>query len=183
MNSHRRWIAKIVRGLKTFSRNHEHDSLIAVSFSQAIVDASSLCTEKFKKVEVEFNIEANENIFVSCIPTLLSQVILNLLNNSFDAVSNQQKKWIRVQLTEINGKALLKISDSGPGISREIQDKIMQPFFTTKPVGQGTGLGLSISKGIINSFEGQIYYDSAAINTCFVVELPLSKSEKILRAS
>ena len=172
-------IAKIVKGLKTFSRNSESDSNISVSFKQTINDACSFCTEKFKNSGIDFSIVGDENIFISCTPTLISQVILNLLNNAFDAIVDQPKKWIKIELTKINDKAVLKITDSGFGISHDVQEKMMQPFFTTKEIGKGTGLGLSISNGIINSFKGRIFYDTTAANTCFVIELPTVSDPEI----
>jgi signal transduction histidine kinase len=70
--------------------------------------------------------------------------------------------------------AIMTFTDSGSGISLEIQNKIMLPFFTTKEVGKGTGLGLSISKSIIEKLNGKFYYDSENKNTCFIIELPVS---------
>jgi signal transduction histidine kinase len=67
----------------------------------------------------------------------------------------------------------LSVEDSGYGISEQVQEKIMQPFFTTKEVGQGTGLGLSISKSLAEDHGGNLYYDQSSRHTRFVLELPL----------
>jgi len=99
---------------------------------------------------------------------------LNLLNNAFDAVSNfeQKEKWVRLTVERLPRGVEFSMTDSGPGIPRELRPKIMQPFFTTKPVGQGTGLGLSISRGIIEAHSGRFYLDETSERTRFVVWLP-----------
>ncbi len=66
----------------------------------------------------------------------------------------------------------MRISDVGPGIPPEVADKLMTPFFTTKPPGQGTGLGLSIAQLIISEHGGTLTLDRSAPNTSFVISLP-----------
>lgn len=67
----------------------------------------------------------------------------------------------------------IRVQDSGPGIPKEVQEKIFQPFFTTKELGKGTGLGLSISNSIIKDHGGELYIDNDSKNTCFVIKFPL----------
>ena len=76
---------------------------------------------------------------------------------------------------------LLEISvvDSGNGITEEIAQKIMQPFFTTKEVGKGTGLGLSISRGILEKHGGELYPDIKSLNTRFVIQLPFQNQGQV----
>src|SRR5690606_24382258 len=98
---------------------------------------------------------------LSCRVIQLSQVILNLLGNSHDAICEQTVgKWIKVEVSETGSGSqdmvCIRITDSGKRISDDLIGKIMQPFFTTKEVGKGTGLGLSISKGIIESHGGTL---------------------------
>ena len=106
----------------------------------------------------------------------MSQVILNLLNNAFDAIENKDEKWVEVQTLQNKNWVEIRVSDCGHGIPKEIQDKILQPFFTTKEVGKGTGLGLSISKGIIESHGGDLTIDNEAKNTTFVARIPLEEA-------
>jgi len=71
------------------------------------------------------------------------------------------------------GAAMIRIEDTGAGIPVEVQERIFQPFFTTKPIGQGTGLGLSICRGIVTALGGQISFESEpACGTTFRVVLP-----------
>ncbi len=73
---------------------------------------------------------------------------------------------------------IISVIDSGQGITKEIAEKMMNPFFTTKEVGKGTGLGLSISKSIIDKHQGKIYLDTGSSNTKIVIELPKFQKNK-----
>ena len=169
-------IAQIIRGLKTLSRDSAQDPLQENSLQQMVADAVALCAEKFKHKEVEVKLCFNQDFIILCNPTQVSQVLLNLLSNSNDALSECESKWIRIDVEKQDSRVRLKFIDSGCGIPKAVQLKMMEPFFTTKQAGKGTGLGLSISKSIIESFNGRLYYDEKCKNTCFVVELPFEKA-------
>jgi signal transduction histidine kinase len=85
---------------------------------------------------------------------------------------NQNEKWIKIFVDQTDSVIKINVMNSGEKISKDIQDKIMQPFFTTKDIGQGTGLGLSISKGIIESHGGKLYLDTFSEHTVFIIEIP-----------
>lgn len=102
------------------------------------------------------------------------QVILNLLNNSYDALESLNEKWIEIKLQKNNNKIVISVTDSGEGIPNNISHKIFEPFFTTKEIGKGPGLGLCISKGIIEGYKGNLYLDKSSFNKCFIIELPLN---------
>jgi two-component system NtrC family sensor kinase len=95
-------------------------------------------------------------------PNQIQQVLLNVLNNAHDAVlaSDIPTREIRVATDSFDGEVIIRIEDTGPGISRTDLKKVFDPFFTTKPVGKGTGLGLSISYGIIREHRGEIQIKS-----------------------
>ena len=80
----------------------------------------------------------------------------------------------------MEGLAQIIVTDSGPGIPKDIQHKIMQPFFTTKPVGTGTGLGLSISRSLIERHKGKLTLDSQSQHTRFVIMLPVAPINETL---
>ncbi len=165
-------IAKIIKGLRQFSRDGEHDPMRASSLEVIIEDTLSLCKEKFRSsgVELKLNLEYRGEIL--CRDTQISQVLLNLLNNSFDAVNESETKWIELSTTLTFQGIEIMVTDSGLGIPKEIQSRILDPFFTTKEVGKGTGLGLSISKGIIESHNGVLRFDTKCVNTRFVILIP-----------
>jgi len=105
-----------------------------------------------------------EKIIVNGVQQDIGRVMLNLFNNAFYAVNQKQKTNVEnykptVEVrTEVKGDlAVVTVRDNGNGIPLNIKDKIMQPFFTTKPAGEGTGLGLSLSYDIIvNGYSGSI---------------------------
>jgi len=165
-------IAKIVKGLKNFSRNGELDEMVEVAPSKIVEDSLDLCIERFKNHGIEVRSEIGDDSPVICRPVQISQVLLNLLNNAYDAIEPIPEKWIAISVGAHNGVMKMSVTDCGSGIPKHVADKIMQPFFTTKEVGKGTGLGLSISKGIIEQHGGRFYYNSECANTQFVIELP-----------
>ncbi len=173
-------IAKIIVGLMTFSREGEADLFSTENLEDIAKDTIALCSEKFKFHGIEFKIKfLEENVMIKCKAVQISQVLLSLLNNAFDAVKNEPSKWITVNFKKGEDSVEIEILDSGVGIRPEVQSKIFQPFFTTKEVGQGPGLGLSVSLGIIQHHGGDLSFDPTAQNTRFVIHLPLQKiSEK-----
>jgi C4-dicarboxylate-specific signal transduction histidine kinase len=104
----------------------------------------------------------------------MSQVLINLLNNSIHAVKDHPEKWVEIEVRETENSVQLMVTDSGTGIDEKIAEKIMLPFFTTKGPQVGTGLGLSISQSIVQKHGGILYYDRAYPNTRFVIELPMA---------
>ena len=103
---------------------------------------------------------------------------MNLFINSMHAVRLLDEKWISLETEQkSDGYIHLKITDSGKGIPAEHRSKIMEPFFTTKPLGQGTGLGLSISAGIIKTHSGSLDLNSQSPNTQFIIGLPIVDEE------
>lgn len=174
-------IASIIKGLKTFSRDSKGEDVIDVTVVQIIEDTLSFCQEKFKNHGINFEINhLPDDVFVNVRPVEISQVILNLLNNSFDAVDELEieDKWVKIEIKDLNNLVKISIIDCGEGISEEISKKILEPFFTTKEVGKGTGLGLSISKNIIEKHEGLFSIDYDSPNTKFDIILPKSESSK-----
>ena len=109
-------------------------------------------------------------------------MLLNLLNNSYDAVVDQPERWIKVDVLDKNELLEIAVTDSGPGIPAPIAEKIMSPFFTTKPPGKGTGLGLSISSNIMTDHGGSLTVDGSSPHTRFVISLLKKHNEQTLPA-
>jgi two-component system, NtrC family, sensor kinase len=104
----------------------------------------------------------------------LQQVFLNILNNAIDAMGKDGTLSLRTFHQPDTRQIIIKISDTGPGMTQETIEKIFDPFFTTKEVGKGTGLGLSISYSIIEKLGGIIYVDSkVGQGTTFTIKLPV----------
>jgi C4-dicarboxylate-specific signal transduction histidine kinase len=169
-------IAKIIKGLKSMSRNSEGDPLEQVKINKIIHDSLDFCEDRLKQRGIELRLNNNIEEVISCKEVQISQVILNLVNNSADAIADLSEKWIEIDVSknQDENKIIIKITDSGKGIPPEIAEKLMTAFFSTKGVGKGTGLGLSISKKIIMEHGGDFYLDQKHPNTRFVIELPIA---------
>jgi signal transduction histidine kinase len=117
---------------------------------------------------------------ISVIPQEIGRVILNLVNNAFYAVTEKKKALVdgyepKVTVSTVAGRhgADITVTDNGNGVPESIREKIMQPFFTTKPAGEGTGLGLSLSYDIIKGHQGEIRMEVPENGgTRFIITLP-----------
>jgi two-component system, NtrC family, sensor kinase len=117
---------------------------------------------------------------INIIPQDIGRVVLNLINNAFYAVNEKSKLGIdryepALELsTKMTGNIILiSVKDNGNGIPQRNQDKIFQPFFTTKPTGQGTGLGLSLSYDIVKAHGGELNVDTREGEcSTFIILLP-----------
>ncbi len=165
-------IASIIKSLRTFARDGTKDKFTAKSLNQIIKETMMLCSWRIEKQTIELRLVIPENIQIECREVEISQVILNLLLNSCDAIKELKQKWVELCVVEDGDFIEISITDSGSGIAPEIRKKILQPFFTTKEVGSGTGLGLSIAHGILNSHSGTLRLDDSCANTRFVIRLP-----------
>ena len=168
-------IAQIIRGLLSFSRPADNDPMVATKVIKIITDTLSICNERLNKHGFEIKINCDEELKVACRSTQISQIILNLIGNSIDALLNEKNKWISVDVESDLRTIKLKFTDSGKGISNEVVEKIMNPFFTTKSIGKGTGLGLSISRGIAEEHHGSLRYNTESDHTSFILELPIKQ--------
>ena len=169
-------IARIIRGLKSFSRSGERDPFLPCSLRAMVRETLDLCEERMRHNGVELRLAEILDLHVNGRASQLSQVLLNLLGNAYDAVQSLPERWISVECRQgRKGRVELRVTDSGTGIPDAVAERMMQPFFTTKELGKGTGLGLSISKGIIEEHGGTLRLDRQSKNTCFVIELPVQE--------
>ena len=160
-------ISKIIKGLRSFSRTGEQDPSKETFVKELIDETLDLCRERMISESITLIQESDNTLSINCKPTQIQQVLVNLLNNSIDAVKGHREPWIKISSESIGRQVVLKISDSGQGIDAELKEKIMNPFFTTKEVGKGTGLGLSISKRIMENHGGKLIYMPENPNTTF----------------
>ena len=110
----------------------------------------------------------------------LGRVVINLVNNAFDAVVDRAAAegpafapTVRVSTDAVPGGVRVRVEDNGTGMAADVRDRVFEPFFTTKPAGQGTGLGLSMSHDIVDQGHGgRLTVESSDEGTAFVVTLP-----------
>lgn len=164
----------IIRNLSGSSGNGQLDPASEVNLLQVVDDSLCILNLRAQKGEVEFRLQTKiTNSEVLGRPIQLSQVFINLLKNAIDAVENLDKteKWVEVSIEEQTEKFIIRITDCGDGIPMDIQGKLFQNLFTTKPPGRGTGLGLGISRKIIEEHGGRLYFNDSSKHTQFVIEL------------
>ena len=170
---HVKRIAKIVSGLRTFAVDEKSAELQEYAIDQVIEKCVTLTNEQVQKFNIELKIDLSENVMILCKPSQLMQVFLNLISNSIDAIKFQDERWIKIAARKIDNYLVVSVTDSGHGIPANLHTKIMQPFFTTKEVGEGTGLGLSVALGIIKNHNGELFVEKESQHTKLLVKLPI----------
>lgn len=171
-------IAKIVRSMKTMSHHQESDVAEKISVASLLDDAFGLCLHRFQNHGVKImKPEVPHDLCVECRSHQIVQVLVNLLNNSFDAISQKSEKWVKIEVKSFDKRVDISVTDSGSGIPEDVQKKMFNPFYSTKAVQYGTGLGLSISQSLLQKNGGSLEYDSKSINTSFIVSLPRYRAQ------
>lgn len=166
-------IRHIVRNLKSFSRLDEAE-LKDASIHDGIESTLKILSQYFGRDKVKVTKKYGELPTVLCYPGQLNQLWMNLLSNAAQALEGTDEPEVTIETRGGSEQVVVTISDNGPGIKPEIQSKIFDPFYTTKPVGQGTGLGLSICHSIVERHGGKILLDSSpGEGTSFTVKIPV----------
>ncbi|WP_408096506.1 sensor histidine kinase [Peredibacter sp. HCB2-198] len=166
-------IAKIIKSLRTLSANAEEEPFKNVSFNSVIEPIIEISKGKLDSAGIRLSVfKAESDVALFGNEIQLSQVIMNLVANSIDAVQVLEEKWIEIHYQPNFEWCDILVIDSGKGIPGELHSKLMEPFYTTKEPHQGTGLGLSISKNIVDIHHGTISIVKDAKNTTFRVRLP-----------
>jgi signal transduction histidine kinase len=169
-------ISEIVMSLRSITQTGPIVPFREADINDILHETLVLCKERFRSKDIHLSFEIQEYLpKVYCRSSEISQVLLNLLNNACDALEGVDQPTINISMKATQEFVQLGVSNNGPGIDKEIRDKIFLPFFTTKGSGKGTGLGLSISKGLIEANRGKIYLDPDSKETRFLVELNLSR--------
>ncbi|MDQ6958935.1 MAG: PAS domain S-box protein [Mariprofundaceae bacterium] len=179
----------MIKQLLTFARKDffstKHNTPLALLIKEGFNTSKLGIPED---INLSLNVTASD-VVAFCDATQIQQVLMNLMSNARDAMRDCTKKRIRVSLDvcvpdadffkqhpelAVGEYACLQVSDSGIGMDEETMQRIFDPFYTTKEVGQGTGLGLSTAFGSITSHEGVIEVDSKpGSGTTFRVYLPV----------
>jgi two-component system NtrC family sensor kinase len=145
-----------------------------VQLNELVDEVVNLCQQRARYATVKINTELDPQLPpVHASPTEMQQVIMNLINNSLDAIDGRGGV-VEVKTSAKDDYVVLEVADNGPGIPEAYLPRIFDPFFTTKPVGKGTGLGLSICYGIITKMGGKISVSSAIeVGTTFHIRIPI----------
>ena len=164
----------IIRNLSRFS-SQRPGTPAAVDMRDVIGEVVQLRKRDIDSASIALDVEMSSVRKVFASFTELEQVALNFVINAQQAIDGGGKPngRILIKLTDAGKKVRLEVWDNGPGVSQSDEQKLFQPFFTTKPVGKGTGLGLSVSYGIIDAYGGAIgYFNNEWGGATFFFELP-----------
>lgn len=182
-------VSAIVKNLLQFSRQEKQEHSYASPydiFNQTL----SLIKTIFKRDQIKLEVELEEGLpDIKCRSQQIQQVLMNLLTNARDALNEKYSDFDEDKVIRMTCRHYIQddrrwlciiVEDYGLGISPEIQEKIFEPFFSTKPKDKGTGLGLSISFGIVKDHHGTIHIESEAGKyTRFIVHLPVDNGWKL----
>lgn len=172
-----RKLGKMVQNLKDLSRDDSMGPTEDFHFSKMLEDVLSILSEKIKKENVQIFINGDSELKARAHLVQIQQVMINLLNNSLDAVSSLNEKWVRIEIISKSTFLQVTVTDSGKGIPEHVASNMMKPFYSTKFATKGTGLGLSISKNICEKNNGSLFYDPTSTHTKFVVLIPKEGAE------
>lgn len=169
-------ISSIIRSLNSFSRSGHEDSPIEAHVKSLIEDALVICKQRLFLKSVSLEVVCPEYPKVICRPVEIGQILINLLNNAYDAIEHVDSPSIRLEVLSDDKKLKIIVEDNGSGIPEHLMPKVFENYFTTKAPGKGTGLGLSISKRLAESNRGSLNYNRAEDKTQFILQLPKAGS-------
>jgi len=170
-------VVRIVKALKYYS-HLDQSSYGEADITEGIENTLVILHNQIKQgIDIQRDYSSIPKVY--CNIDELNQVWTNLINNAIHALKKTKDPLIRITTTvkELAGNpyVVVSFSDNGTGITKEIKDRIWDPFFTTKDQGEGSGLGLGIVKGIIEKHKGTIKVDSEVGRTEFNIFLPVEK--------
>jgi len=163
-------IRDLVLKLRTFSRLDEGERK-AVHIQECVDSVLTLLSHRATD-RVSITTQIAQPDLLECMPGLLNQALLNLVANALDAIEGPGT--IRIVAGAEGSTYVIRVEDSGPGIPASLRERVLDPFFTTKPVGQGTGLGLSITDSIVKKHHGTLELtDAPGGGTAAVIRMPI----------
>ena len=168
------YLAETINDFMSYFDRRSHSELKPLSM--IIKEVRSIIDGSLKKEGVILNINFSSELEGIEVASSLSQVLLNLITNSKDALSSSKvEKKIGIDILQASNSLEIILYDNGKGISEDIKENIFSPYFTTKEKSQGTGIGLYMSKQIINKFfGGDLTLLENKKDTCFKIHLPFS---------
>ncbi len=148
-----------------------------ISIKETFDKSLSLVKAKLTSKDISIDLNQFKDFMVHCSRSELSQVFLNLINNSCDAIMDLEQRWIEIETKADENDVVILFKDSGTGMSDEVKERIFENLFTTKGDTKGTGLGMGVCKKLIERYNGSIRVASEFPTTTFEIKLPRIKSE------
>lgn len=171
-------ISNIIASVRNLSKGLSDNDLDNTNLKEIFDDINPLANELVKHTNTLFEVRIENDVLAKRIKVsrvLISQVFINLLNNSLYEIkeNHHQDPFVRVSAYIEKKSLIILFEDSGEGIPKDIAEQIFFPFYTTKDFGEGTGLGLSTVYRIIKEHNGMIEIVEDAPNTCFKIVIPI----------
>ncbi|HEY0857747.1 MAG TPA: ATP-binding protein [Albitalea sp.] len=148
-------MGRITKQLKSFARKTP-EAVGPVQVASAVRNAQQLLGARIALERVELRLQVGDDLVALCDGYRLEQVLVNLMSNAIDAMHACERRRITVRAWRAEGRVMMRLSDSGPGIPPAQRARLFEPFFTTKPPDAGLGLGLAISANIVHEFGGTL---------------------------
>lgn len=160
--------------LLAFARQDTGVRLERLNFTEEVQHAAGI-VEQLAPSAITVHIDiTEESLYILGRKGMAEHILMNLCKNAFQAMEKTERKELRIELKGGQDHLVLRVSDTGCGISEDAQQKIFEPFYTTKGSRHGTGLGLSVVRNILSSIGGTIRVESTlGEGTCFIMEIPL----------
>jgi len=183
-------VTKIVRAMKDFAHSDQGEKFVS-DVNDMLLSCLTVSQNELKYVaEVETDLDP-QLPDIECYRDDMNQVFLNLLINAAHTIADvvgdasAGKGIITVSTERDDDNVIIKISDTGKGIPQSIQDRIFDPFFSTKDVGKGSGQGLAISRKIVmEKHQGKLYFETEeGKGTTFIIRLPIVSEKKAVEVS
>lgn len=164
-------IADIVKSMKMVASKHDDVEMESVNLNQLIEQVLVLYEDKFKIEGVELRLHSIPHLNVKANPVQVSQILLNLISNAFDEVIKVSPRVIEIEVLDNQYNVNILVKNTGNPIPESVQQKMFEPFYTTKPLNKGTGLGLSISRSLAKENNGFLEYSPIEDMICFRLNL------------
>jgi C4-dicarboxylate-specific signal transduction histidine kinase len=177
INDYAQYLSKTIDTFRSYlMEKKEKKTVILQDRIQTALDITQM-NLKNNFIELKTNLKETQAIHYELVVGELTQVLINIINNSKDAlkVKSDDNKWIELLLNKTEQNIIISIEDNGGGIPDDVLPKIFEPYFTTKDQSQGTGLGLHMSHQMITeSLKGKLYVKNTENGAKFFIELPLN---------
>ena len=170
-------IGRLTDELKSFSRKTPL-RLARFDAGKAVDNTLQLLDSRIRMEHARVQLDLTPGVHVLCDSGRLEQVLINLCANALDAMQGSAEKRLEIRLWRADGRAFLRVSDTGGGIPPELLERLFEPFFSTKPPGQGLGLGLAISADIVREFGGTLRASNTAEGAAFELDLTVVEEEE-----
>jgi C4-dicarboxylate-specific signal transduction histidine kinase len=163
-------IGTIIQSVREYIYRNEDIKEDFIPLKEIIDNVLVFYGQRLKNHGIELRLNRIDKVYVSGQKGQYEQAILNLISNAFDAIDKLPEKWIEISVEKTKENIQIYFRDSGSGIPVDVQNKMLDPFYTTKK-GKGSGLGLTLVRGIAQKHGGDLKYIEGE-HTTFLLELP-----------